>query len=67
MTLYYYEIITKSSSIGYFSGYFLETPYGNFDYWNEDYGDVIYYENTEKFLKDMEKKEGKGNFIMVKI
>ncbi len=66
MKLYYYEVITKASSAGFFSGYMLETNYGFFDYWNEDSSALIYKSKNE-FLKDMEAKEGAENFKMVQV
>lgn len=66
MKLYYYEVITKAASDGFFSGYMLETNYGIFDYWNED-DSVLFYNSKDEFLKDMESKEGAENFKMVKV
>lgn len=64
--LYYYEVLTTSASAGFFSGYLLETDFGYFDYWNED-DNVMFYNNKQDFLEDMESKEGRENFILVEM
>lgn len=66
MKLFYYEVITKYSSGGFFSGYVIETSFGLFDYWTE--GDnVIFYNSRQSFIKEMETIEGSENFVMVKV